>query len=498
MQIVKERDKRPAVARSRLRRWLLYRARLACLALLAGSALAACAEASGIGGTPTVSGVPHPSALHFVFGGQYATNSTTTIHSTLVALDAHTGRIAWTHPLETPNADDGTTTYYPAVTANGLAYLGYSYTPPSTALPFSVLEAIDPTTGRTRWRQELDAGHSTEFAGPPVVAGSTVYVSATVFQGSGLQGTVAAFDTQSGDPHWRTALADPPTMPAVASGNVLVMTNPAQGVGGDLLALRVSDGSTAWDYGSGRGLSRGDDLENGWYTAPVVSGDLAFPLSNYPNADGSADMVQLAIDMRDGSLAWQYDTGGTAATPALDQGGDELCLGISSATRSTDTGRVVALAATTGKQRWSVGLSAFVSACVASGATFLVNAGTTAGASGEILALRSQDGQRAWQAITGAPVDADGALAPVASNGLVVDYLPANNGSTGSQPVVVVLRATDGGVVWHQGFDGHPDFGADVEGDVLFNPEQKGFKGDLVAYALGSGVRLWSYPPGDG
>jgi outer membrane protein assembly factor BamB len=435
---------------------------------------------------PTATAAQQAPSLHLILDGHFASPSSNSLRSTLVALDAHDGHVVWKHPLETPSASDGDYARFPAVTANGTVYLGYYYSPQATALHYSVLEALDATTGQARWRQELDAGHETEIAGLPVVVGATVYLTTSVFQVPGQTGLVAAFDARSGTVLWRKALADMPSMPAVAGGNVLVLTTSQDGSTGHLLALRASDALTAWDYTASFMLRRGDDLENGYSTAPVVSGNLVF-------VQGGG--AQLAINLRDGSLAWQYGAEGFLETPALNQSGDTLCLGISVASSGSQSSRAVGLASATGQQRWSVDLPVFASGCVPWGDTFLVNAGTLTAASGSILALRSQDGRSIWKTATGGQVDADGALAPTVSDGLAVDYLPADAHGAAA---VDGVRASDGHIIWRQSFSGHPDFSADVEGDVLYNPEQQGSLPAVTAYALSTGVRLWTYTLGNG
>ena len=387
-------ERSPSAAASSSRRLMRRRlVLLICLAAIMGSALAACASAPGAGATPTSSATQQTPPLHFVVDGHFATQSSNSLRETLIALDAHDGHIVWKHPLETPAADDGDYARYPAVLANGLVYLGYYYSPQTTALHYSVLEALDAATGQTRWRQELDARHENEIAGPPVVVDSMVYLSAGVYQTSGQQGLVAAFDAQSGSVRWSKALADSPNMPAVTGGNVLVLTKQAQGFTGHLLALRASDGSTAWDYASAVPLARGGDLDNAYSTAPVVSGSRAFVQATNRNPDGGANMVQLAVNLHDGSLAWQFETGGIAATPAISQDGATLCLGVTTFSQAANSSGVVALATATGKalERNPAELRIWLRHL---GQPFLVNTGSLAGAKGTLLALGSQDGHR--------------------------------------------------------------------------------------------------------
>jgi len=471
---------------------------LICLAAVVGGALTACTSAPGAGGTPTSSASQQTPPIHFVVEGHLATQSVNSVRETLVALDTRDGHVVWKHPLETPAADDGDYARYPAVLADGLVYLGYYHAPQTTLLHYSVLEALDPASGQTRWRQELDAGHETEIAGPPVVVDSVVYLSAGVYQTSGQQGLVAAFDAQSGNVRWNKALADSPDMPAVAGGNVFVLTHQQQGLTGHLVALRASDGSTAWDYASDVPLLRGGDTDNGYSTAPVVSGDFAFPQATERFPDGSADVVQLAISTKDGSLAWQFETGGIPATPAISQDGAMLCLGVTTFTQPANSSGVVALAAATGQKRWDATLPNYASGCVTSGNNFLVNTGSLAGADGALLALRSLDGKHVWETTTGAPVDADGVLAPTVSNDVAVDLVVPSAAGTAQKTTIIVVRISDGMVLWRHEFDGHAETMSDIEGGQLYSSEQQGSTTVVVAYALSTGTQLWRYALANG
>ncbi len=483
---------RPATPSRPPRQWRPLALTL-CLGVMAGSALAACAVTPGASETPTASNTTQTAAIHIVFEAKNTTQSSNGLRETVVALDVHSGKALWRHALETPNADDGNYAADPAVIQDGLVYVGYRYTPQANPVAHAVLEALDAATGQTRWRQELDAGQVSEISGSPVVDGSSVYVTTGVYSVDGQQGLVTAFDAQSGKVRWSKALPDSPKMPAIANGDVLFLTQQAQGFGARLVALHASDGSTAWTYTSTVPLTRGGDVDNAYTTAPLIGGDLVFAQALDRNPDGTADMVQLAIAARDGSLAWQYDTGGNAATPAISEDGATLCVGVTTFTQSTGASSVVALAAATGQKRWGADLPRFSSGCVASGNTFLVNTGSLAGTNGSPLALSSQDGHHLWEITTDPPVDADGVLAPTVSDGIVVDLVVPLNNLAPLKTTFVVARVSDGTVLWRHTFAARADKAADIEGDQIYIVEQQWSTLVVSAYSLSTGTRLWSY-----
>jgi outer membrane protein assembly factor BamB len=468
------------------------------LVALACAGLAGCGPQSATNGALTPTATGQTVDLHFLLDGNFvAANSINDLRFSVVALDPHDGHVAWRHRLETPAPNEADSASLPPLLQDGLIYVGYYYFDPQTEIHHAVLEALEPTTGQTRWRH--DVGTGTELSGEPMVVASAVYVSSSVYQTRGQQpvqsGLVEALDRESGTVLWRRALDDPPTMPAALDGRVLVMTS--RQFGGHLLALSANDGSIVWDYPSGAPLARGGDLENGWSTAPIVSDHLVYVQAAARDAGGGAQLTQLAINARDGSVAWQYATGGIAATPVLNQSGDILCISTFTPSPTGGASAVTGLAAMTGQVRWSSSPVAIPSACVAAGEIFYLSERAPDGTSGSVLALDSHSGQQLWKASIGALVDADGVLPPAVADGLVAVFLSGPTATPGPvMSTIAALGATDGKLRWRRDFDGRPDKEMDIEGTLIYVPGFAGSYPVLVAYSLDTGVPVWRYALG--
>ena len=315
---------------------------------------------------------------------------------------------------------------------NGAVYVGYYYDHPVDAqntVRHGVIEALDAATGRLRWRREL----GTELNGAPVVDGATVYISASVLHTENQQaptesGLVAALDTQTGAVRWQRALDAPPGMVASAAGRVYLIMS--EQFAAHALALNANDGSIAWDYTSDAPLTRGGDAENSASSAPLVVGGRVFVEATERAADGSGQLKLVALDADNGHVAWQRQTQGIAATPAVNQGGDTICL--SDYVSEQDTSDILGLAVADGAQRWSVtAMPGIVSGCAASGESFYLTQRASDMKSGTVFALNSQDGKQLWKTATAAPVAADGILAPTVVNGAVGVYLVDDEATSG-------------------------------------------------------------------
>jgi outer membrane protein assembly factor BamB len=428
---------------------------------------------------------------YFVLDANAVTaKSNSDLRFSVVALGTHDGHVAWQHRLETPMPADATIATLRPLYQDGLVYVSYRYSDPQTGIDHGVVETLDPATGAPRWRREV----ATEIASEPVVASSTVYVVASLAQGGGQQfqetGLVEALDSQSGAVRWQRAVDATPSSPAVADGQVFVMAS--QQFGGHLLALSANDGSVIWDYTADAPISIGGDTENGGPTAPLVHNHLVYVQATDREASGTANLALLALNTRDGSVAWRYQTGGISATPAFNQSGDTLCVSAFLPSQLGGTSVVAGLAATSGLLRWHMTTADGLSGCIPGGNVFYFTEGS-ASQPGSVLALNSQDGRQLWKAPTSSPVVADGLLAPTVTNGFVGVYLAP---ATTPGPVMgrmTVLRSSDGKLVWQHDFGGHPDLLMDIEGDQIYNPEFAADVPSLVVYALDSGTRLWSY-----
>jgi outer membrane protein assembly factor BamB len=456
---------------------------------VAGTALAGC----GPSPTPPARTQQAPALYFMLDANALAAKSNSDLRFSVVALDTHDGHIAWRHRLETPSPTDSTTAALRPLLEDGLVYASYYYTDQQTQTYHGVVETLDPATGTTRWRSEV----ATEIENEPVVSGSMVYVTASVIPhpvpelGPTSSGLVVALDRQTGTVRWQRALDDRLSLPAVTNGQVFVMVS--QQFGGHLLALNASDGSVMWDHTFDVGLAIGDDTKNGGSTAPLVRNHLIYVQASSRDASGIAHLALLALNTRDGSVAWRYQTGGSTATPVFNQSGDTLCVSSYPSPPLGGTSVVAGLAALSGRVRWRVTDVSIPSGCSSQGDVFYLTEGSLS-QPGSVLALNSQDGRQLWRIPTASQVVGDAWRGPTVTQGFVGVYLVGPG--TPSTPVrgrMVVLRAGDGKLLWQGDFDGEPGGPMDIEGDQIYNPEVAAGLPIVVVYALDSGARLWSY-----
>lgn|GEM_PF-1804456 len=437
-------------------------------AMLSSSVLVGCAAQSAGNSSPT------PIASLYLL-----LNATATSAPIVVALDSHNGRVAWQHTLETPNAVM-TATFKPFL-QDGLVYVGGNSEVQATGTHQGVLEALDPSTGKTRWRHEAGV----ELEGAPTVANGVVYLGSSVLQEHAAvpSGQIESLDSQNGSVRWQKALNDIPATPLLMNGHLFVMTNQLSGFEGHILALNTTDGSVIWDYASDVPLSGGGETDLGGPTPPVIVGQHIYVQATERNVDGTANLLLLAINIGNGSVAWQYATGGISTTPASDQSGNTLC--VSTFVQTGDAGTVVGLAATSGHVLWNIAVQGSASPCVAEGTTFYFDERSADGASGNALALNSQDGRQVWKNAISAPLDGYGLLPPILADGLVIPILEEGH--------VVVLRAIDGKQLWQHDI---ATTSQDVSGSQLYLSENQQGQRLLAAYDLRTGARLWDYSIG--
>jgi outer membrane protein assembly factor BamB len=170
---------------------------LLLLVALAGVLSAAAAAGCGSASPSPSAAQPTPSLYFLVDANAIAATSVHDLHSSLVALDARDGHIAWRHALEASSPTDATTARFQPVYRDGVVYVGYTYdhaADPQNYVRHGAVEALEATTGTMRWRREV----GTDFDGELVVDGSAVYASAEVEipgqQGATTSGLLEALD----------------------------------------------------------------------------------------------------------------------------------------------------------------------------------------------------------------------------------------------------------------------------------------------------------------
>jgi outer membrane protein assembly factor BamB len=195
-----------------------------------------------------------------------------------------------------------------------------------------------------------------------------------IFAASGF-GAVFALDPATGNRVWEKALGVPiRTAPTATMDRLFVLT-----IEGKLYCLSTIDGTELWVV---RGLPQQASL--GLNASPAVEGDVVV----VPYATG--DLVALRV--ADGSGLWseslsrnrttsQLASMSDAARPAVDNG-TVFAIG--------HGGRMVATVAKTGERLWSVSIPGTQPPCVAGESVFVVD--TT----GQLMALHRRDGKVQW------------------------------------------------------------------------------------------------------
>jgi outer membrane protein assembly factor BamB len=257
----------------------------------------------------------------------------------LLARDVETGDLDWTFEVESGAGGMGT----PAV-VDGTVYVRGHLDDPT-------VYAVDASTGRERWRVELDAA----AWNPLAVANATVFVAddaskmyaldaatgdtrwtrspaADVEWGTPVVGDgrlyartgeqeLVAFDAADGAEVWRHEVdAERIGAVAVADGTVFVAVS--EGV----RAVSASDGRTRWDW------TRGPIYPG----APVVAGETVYV---------PADRTLYAVRASDGAERWRFETGSVPAGDGTWEGiADGVAVAGGTVYLATEAGDLYALA----------------------------------------------------------------------------------------------------------------------------------------------------------
>lgn len=190
-------------------------------------------------------------------------------------------------------------------------------------------------------------------------------------------GVAAALDPQSGKAVWQKNLGAPVRAAPTAAGDKLFVIT----VDGRFYCLNGADGSEAWVV---RGLPQQASLLTS--TSPAVDGDIV--VVPYPSGD------LMALKVADGSPVWsenlarsrqtsQLASMSDAARPAID-GGIVFAVGHS--------GRMVATHIKTGERLWSINVPGTQTPWVAGETVYVVDT------HGQVMALARNDGKTRWTA----------------------------------------------------------------------------------------------------
>ena len=322
-----------------------------CLGLVVALLLSGCAPSLG-GRQSTTTHTP-AGAHHLVI--DISAGGSGTPHYSIVALSTRDGSSLWRHPLETPDALQTAASFgFTPFERDGIVYVG-SYYDSRTVIHRGVLEALDAASGRLLWRHETDG----ILVGTAAVDGSVVYLSSQAQHAIEppivpKAGFVEALNNRDGSVRWRAKTDGFPGVPSVGDGLVYTLAHQIPGgtdTGGHLLALNASDGSPAWKYDSDVPLSMDDSIVN----APLVMNGKAYIYAVEREPDGVANVALLAIDTRDGTVAWRFKTGGIAGTPAF---ASNIACVVTVPSSSAGVGGIVGLDVSDGAPRWSTKMSA--------------------------------------------------------------------------------------------------------------------------------------------
>ncbi|MCB1557458.1 MAG: PQQ-binding-like beta-propeller repeat protein [Alphaproteobacteria bacterium] len=243
--------------------------------------------------------------------------------SEIRAFDASTGKKLWDRSVRPKHEDED-------VISGGLSVSGNIL---FVTNGYREVLALDLSTGKKIWKSELNSPSRSA----PTIIGDSVYVLS-------VDNRVAAFSVRTGEKKWEyEGLSENAGIIGAASpaANNDIVVAPLSS--GELVALRVENGSVAWSEDLSSYLSRGGSSSLPDISGlPVIDKDLVFGV-NY-----SSKIV--AIEQRTGRRVWQRDIG-SAKSPWVS--GNSLFL-------VTSDYELVALGRDTGSLMWVKSLDSYI------------------------------------------------------------------------------------------------------------------------------------------
>ena len=312
--------------------------------------------------------------------------------------------VVWTADAGTGSGSSG------RLTARPVVYGGYIFTLDADG----TVAAFSTTNGAAAWRTSLKPKR--ESSGPWYTlglgggssgggfGGGLAFDNGRLYAATGY-GNVVAVDPQNGKTIWEKQLEAPVRSSPTAVGDRIYAIT----LDGRFFCLAGADGGELWSV---RGLPQQASLINN--ASPAVdAGIVAVP---YP----SGDLVALRV--ADGTTAWtenlarsrttsQIASMSDAARPAIDNG-TVFAVG--------HAGRMIATQAESGERLWSINVPGTQTPWVAGGSVFVVDT------QGQLMAISRSDGKTQWTAKlpgTGAwagPTLAGGTLWLTSSSGNLV------------------------------------------------------------------------------
>ena len=265
------------------------------------------------------------------------------------------------------------------VTASPIVYADRVYTLDAEAS----VAAFAASGGSSLWRISLKPERENASAGWFSLGGGSsgggyggglAVDSGRLYAATGY-GNVVALDPQTGKKLWEKQLEAPVRASPTAVGDkVFIVT-----LDGRFFCLAGADGGELWSV---RGLPQQASLINN--ASPAVDGQIV--VVPYPSGD------LMALNVADGSSAWSESLSRTrttsqltsmsdAARPVIDQG-TVFAIG--------HAGRMVATQAATGERVWSLNVPGTQPPWVAGDSVFVVDTG------GQLMAISRKDGKTQW------------------------------------------------------------------------------------------------------
>ncbi|MDQ3677479.1 MAG: PQQ-binding-like beta-propeller repeat protein [Actinomycetota bacterium] len=269
------------------------------------------------------------------------------LHGTLYAVDAKTGKLRWKRepePAPPGPARQRSYSYYSPAVAEGKVFWAHQtrYGKASQGL----LQALDPKTGATIWESPMTG--STMSDGTPAVADGRVYV------GNQTADRVIAYDAGDGRRLWVSSNvlgSWQDAAPTAVGGSVFIGANNA-------VIARDAAGSDLWTH---RSPDESYISQNATPSAPAVVGDTLYM--------GFPDGRVTALTAATGQVVWTVRLpgrrymGGVLSSPAVS--GDTLYIG-------ANNGHLYALDRHTGAERWKYEIGTWVAGAPAVSGNALV------------------------------------------------------------------------------------------------------------------------------
>ncbi|MEO8670093.1 MAG: outer membrane protein assembly factor BamB [Tahibacter sp.] len=229
------------------------------------------------------------------------------------------------------------------------------------------ISALDAASGKTLWHESVKF----RLTGGPGVEGDLLVVGS-------LDGDVLAFDAKSGTERWRARVSsEVVTAPAISQGLVVVRCNDGRMYGFD-----ATDGKQRWifDRGNVPLLSlRGN-------AAPTINGELVI--------SGTDGGKVIALRSSDGATAWEHavaNSDGRTEVERLSDIDGRIVIAGDVAYAAAYRGQVVALNAQNGRPLWSRPLSSYGSVAASASQVYAVDSDSL------VWALDRSSGASMWK-----------------------------------------------------------------------------------------------------